>query len=207
MRRHSVKEAAPAPSYAELVAEWAAGAHSVTASDRASILRREVEALENSNRSRPGLITRLRKQQEKLEGCSMSETQCFEMLAARMQAASGAVNEDTLDPLVELHVAVRNRFLRVQGASAVAEELASESRQLGPTCGTSTMWCQDKESVFVLMRQHSLGFDDADTKVVDTVTFNESTFNVSRIDRLILPSHSGDRRRHIRLLDGSYTCD
>src|SRR5687768_8320379 len=91
------------PSYAELVLEWAAAAHSVNADDRAAILASEIAALEAKGRARGShIIQKLEAQRVLLESYSMSEDRCFEALATQIQAAAGVPTRERLTTEVEL---------------------------------------------------------------------------------------------------------
>jgi hypothetical protein len=197
-------------AYAELVLEWAATAHTLSPPDRAAILDRELGALQNINAATnqtgttDALERRMAAQRDLLESYSVAEDRCFEALAAQIQAANGLVARHTLDDAVELQLVVRNRYTTVKGADAVFDELSRQAEDLGNTCGTASMWCKDRENVFVFIRPYALAFEETDTKIVDTITFDETTFRVVKIHRLLLPSHSSDRSHHIHFGDIDY---
>jgi predicted nucleic-acid-binding protein len=88
-------------------------------------------------------------------------------------------------------------FDAFKGAEDIAEELARQSLDLGEPIGSSSMWCADVENVYVLLRNYALADEEPDTKVVDTITFDQETFVVKTVQRLLLPSHSSDPGHHI----------
>ena len=181
--------------YAQLVLQWALSARTVNANDRAEILAREVEAVRST---RPALAKKIAVHRDALCDLSQSEDRCFESLSKRLAFAHGVVPEHLFEPDAVLSVAVRNHFVKVEGAEAAHAELAAQAQQLGDPVEEPAVWPQS-ESVFVFLRTHAVGTENANTKVYDTVTFHQERFTVSAVERMVLPSHSSCALQHISI--------
>uniref|UniRef100_A0A7S1MR16 Uncharacterized protein n=1 Tax=Neobodo designis TaxID=312471 RepID=A0A7S1MR16_NEODS len=199
MKKNVASTASEVP-YAQLVAQWASSAHSVNANDRADILEREIEA---AGSGRASLARKLALQRDTLRALSQSEDRCFESLARQISFNNGVIAEHLLEPDASLHVAVRNCFAKFDGARNVHDELARHGDVLGEPVEETSMWPRS-DNTYVFFRQHAVGVEFANTKVVDTITFHRERFTVATIERCILPSHSTCSSQHVAVTGIDY---